>query len=102
MSKMSNINLALQEQAEELGFSTVQEAIDNGYVVVYSVEKSKLISPQDQAHEAWLKRKERTLKELRDLQEILETLADGEPHEVSSYWADTIWGTINFIEEGEM
>lgn len=67
MSKMSNINLTLQEQAEELGFSTVQEAIDNGYDVVYTVEKSKLISPQDQAHEAWLEEKTHALEGLEDL-----------------------------------
>ena len=35
MSEIGKINLDLQEQANELGYSTVQEAIDAGYVVLY-------------------------------------------------------------------
>ena len=31
MSKLGQVNFDLQEQAEELGFETVQEALDNGY-----------------------------------------------------------------------
>ena len=106
MSKMSNIAMELDERAVELGFADHLEAMANGYD--WGVGEDcvaflwKAEDEQEKAHEAWLKRKERTLKELRDLQEILETLADGEPHKVSSYWADTIWGAINFIEEGEM
>lgn len=103
MSKMSQLHVELTEQASELGFESIYEAEQHGYEA--DLENAKLVKvedEQDKAHEAWLKRKERTLKELRDLQETLETLADGEPHEVSSYWADTIWGAINFIEEGEM
>lgn len=98
--------IQLQECAEELGFSTITEALDAGYHEVqdlvagtFTLEK---IDEQQKAHEAWLKEKETLLKELSNLQEIIETLADGEPHEVSSYWADTIWSTINFIEKGEM
>lgn len=35
MSEIGKINLDLQEQANGLGYSTVQEAIDAGYVVLY-------------------------------------------------------------------
>lgn len=31
MSKIGQVNLDLQEQAEALGFESVQEALDNGY-----------------------------------------------------------------------
>lgn len=31
MSKIGKVNLDLQEQAEALGFESVQEALDNGY-----------------------------------------------------------------------
>ena len=33
MSRISDYNLMLQEQAEQLGFSTTQEALDAGYVI---------------------------------------------------------------------
>lgn len=95
MSKMSNINLALQEQAEELGFSTVQEAIDNGYDVVYSVEKSKLISPQDQAHEAWLKERAGVLADLRYMLDEETPLGDQDK-------IDALSRAIDFIEKGEV
>ena len=68
MSKMGQLNFVLQEQAEELGFETVQEALDNGYEVDY--EKQVLIDPQEAAHEAWLKEKEEILQKLQKLQRI--------------------------------
>lgn len=87
MSKMSQLNFALQEEANELGFSTVQEALDNGYTVVMHCEngacehhlrkKSEMIArrekyyakrdaelalyEQEAAHKAWLKEKEEAL-----------------------------------------
>lgn len=68
MSRMGNYNLQLQEQAEELGFSTVQEAIDNGYHVVEDLVAGtatlKKLDEQEQAHEAWLKEKKRVLEGL--------------------------------------
>lgn len=33
MSKLGNINLELQDQANELGFETVQEALDHGFKI---------------------------------------------------------------------
>lgn len=36
MSMIGRLNFALQEQAEELGFETTQEALDNGYKVNYA------------------------------------------------------------------
>ena len=45
MSKMGQVNFDLQEQAEELGFETVQEALDNGYHAYMGVDGStKLVS----------------------------------------------------------
>ena len=98
--------IQLQECAENLGFSTITEALDAGYHEVqdlvagtFTLEK---IDEQEKAHEAWLEEKNSLLKDLTGLQEILETLADGEKHEISSYWADTIWHAIEFIRKGEM
>ena len=59
MSKLGRVNLELQEQANELGFSTVQEALDNGYEVDY--ENETLKAPQEAAHKAWLKEKDEVL-----------------------------------------
>lgn len=61
MSKIGKLNLDLQEQANKLGFSTVQEALDNGYEVNVHGE---LVEPETVAHEAWLKEKKRVLEGL--------------------------------------
>lgn len=68
MSKVGQYNLELQEQAEELGFSTTQEALDAGFTVDYTAKEPTLVfdndKAQEQAHEAWLKEKEEVLKGL--------------------------------------
>lgn len=97
MSNISRVNLDLQEQANELGFSTVQEAIDNGYVVTYNEDDEvKLMKNEDwqhlQAHNAWLIERETILNELR-------MLADAHlPNAVRN----VIGETIKFIEKGEV
>lgn len=58
----SEVVIPLQEIAEELGYSTVQEAIDDGYAVDYG--NSTLLSPEEQAHEAWFADKQQLLNEL--------------------------------------
>ena len=71
MSKIGNYNLILQEQAEELGFSTTQEAFDNGYEVVekqngepYLTRFLSAEEEQEEAHKAWLKEKEECIHKL--------------------------------------
>lgn len=97
MSNIGKVNLDLQEQANELGFSTVQEAVDNGYAIVYGVDdKAKLMTEEDcqhlQAHNAWLIERETILNELR-------MLADAHlPNAVRN----VIGETIKFIEKGEV
>lgn len=53
MSKIGRVNLELQEQANELGYDTVQEALDNGYVVGTDVfgGTTRLIKPIDMQKE---------------------------------------------------
>ena len=97
MSNIGKVNLDLQEQANELGFSTVQEAIDNGYVVTYNEDDEvKLMKNEDwqhlQAHNAWLTERETILNEVR-------MLADAHlPNAVRN----VIGETIKFIEKGEV
>lgn len=92
MSKIGRVNLELQEQANELGFSTVQEALDNGYEVDY--ENETLKDPQEAAHEAWLKEREEVIKGLVDCYKHLH----GFPPEVY----DKILRAIEFIKKGEV
>ena len=78
MSKIGRVNLELQEQANELGYDTVQEALDNGYEVIqrtmgaprdldeidrepevwYELQKKDEL---EEAHKAWLKEKKEVL-----------------------------------------
>lgn len=132
MSKIGRVNLELQEQANELGFSTVQEALDNGYEVDYfwnspdaedfgthpelvylGKEPTKceheLVQIDDggfleEAHKAWLKEKEEVLKELESLLTFNKDDAHT-PYEVSYMLEkslDKVKHAIDFIEKGEV
>lgn len=97
MSKTGKVNLDLQEQANELGFSTVQEAIDNGYVVVYKDDgEVELMKNEDwqhlQAHNEWLIERETILNELRMLTDA----------HLPNAVRNVIGETIKFIEKGEV
>lgn len=93
---MSNIKtklvMPLQEIAEELGFSTIQDALDNGYHVVEDLVTGeatlKKLDEQELAHEAWLKEKNIIIGEL-------EMLINDTPYQV---YKDTLRNTIKFIE----
>lgn len=103
MSKMSDLHLELTEQANELGFETIQDAVNSGYVVDY--ERGKLVKyglgypetveylmkEQEKAHEAWLKEKACALEGLEDLRKRI-------PYD----WTETIDvldRAIKFIKE---
>ena len=104
--------MQLQEQAEELGFETVQEALDNGCVVGTELfgDAPRLIKPIDmqkeleEAHKAWLKEKEKVLEELESLLTFNKDNACT-PYEVSYMLEkslDKIKHAIDFIEKGEV
>lgn len=87
--------IQLQERAEELGFSTITEAIDAGYHEVqdlvagtFTLEK---IDEQEEAHEAWLKERKMVLADLKYL--MKETDDDDTK--------DALKRAIDFIEKGE-
>lgn len=88
----------LQERAEELGFSTITEAIDAGYHEVqdlvagtFTLEK---IDEQDKAHEAWLKERDEVLEEQRRLHDRLMELG-------YDTLAESVFKAIEFMEKGE-
>lgn len=71
-SKMSQLHAELSEQAIELGFENIEEALANGYEVDY--EAKELVSPyvlcdkaHKEVHEAWLKEQEIILGGLMNL-----------------------------------
>lgn len=99
MSKMSQLHAELSEQANELGFETIQDAVNSGYVVDY--DKGKLVKcglgypetveylakEQEKAHEAWLEERDEVLGGLLNLM----------VHNVYDY--DTVIKAYNFIKE---
>lgn len=92
MSKMSQLQAELSEQAVELGFRNIEEAFDNGYEVVSDGSFAHLVKPEDEqekAHEAWLKEKEIVVGSLMNL--LI--------HKVFDF--DIIERAIKFIKEGE-
>ena len=108
MSKMSQLHLTLDEQAMELGFEGLGEALMKGYDVDY--EKGKLIrrglgysetveyliEEQEKAHEAWLEERASVLADLRVLRDdIWEENHDDDMR-------DALTRTIVFIERGEV
>lgn len=89
MSKMSQLYAELSEQANELGFETIQDAVNSGYIVDY--EKGKLVKyglgysetveyltkEQEKAHEAWLKERDHAIEILDLVADVLKEINDG-------------------------
>lgn len=87
--------MALQEQAEELGFSTIQDAIDAGYEVAYKASGDhQLYKPDEQelAHRAWLEEKREVLNDLD-----IVAHSDSVPFEHK----EIVKHAIEFIRKGE-
>lgn len=95
MSKTGNLYLELQDQAQELGFDTVEEALEHGYEVVRGTLKKKE-DEQTKAHEAWLEEKKVVLGDLRNL--YLGYCASGKSDTTD---AAVISRAIEFIAKGE-
>lgn len=112
MSKISKYYLDLTEQAQELGYDTVEEALNDGY----EVHMGKLRQCGDymdggkteieQAHEAWLKEKEIVLGILRIDIDTIDKLNDTNDLAITRTWVKSLGSdikkAIKLIEEGEM
>lgn len=88
MSKMSQLHAELSEQAYELGFESIEEAQEHGYVC--DLDNGKLVDGRELAHQAWLEEKDEVLNDLECL--ITNKTFD----------EDIINHTIKFIEKGEL
>ena len=106
MSKLGEVNFNLQEQAEELGFESVQEALDNGYRAFMNIDgTNKLVkmTPSDttpywvsedmaEAHKDYEQRRQIIIDKL-------EMLINDTPYQV---YEDTLKEAIEFIKEKEV
>lgn len=101
MSKMSQLNAELSEQAYELGYLTLDQALADGYEVDYRNNKLVRVDGREQAHEEWLKEKEEILKGLHDLALEYSYMIDAGDKEAVTK-RNIIENTIDFIERGEM
>lgn len=75
--------IQLQECAEELGFETIEQALNAGYHEVqdlvdntFTLEK---VDEQEQAHEAWLKKRDSILKRLKRLDNSMKSMGIKNP-----------------------
>lgn len=98
MSKLSQIQLDLTEQANELGFEDIEEAEANGYEITYNGKGWKLTPDVNKAYEErrkeWKKEKQ---KVIRKLQLAKSTMRANNYFEC----ADRVAEAIKFIKEIE-
>lgn len=99
MSKIGQYNLELQEQANEYGFDTTQEALDNDFKVAYGDHTAYLYRDDGQAdaHEAWLKEKAEVIGDLNNMLIGLSAAGKSDTTEFG-----IIQHAIKFINNGEM
>ena len=106
MSKIGNLYIELTEQANELGFETVEEAFNYGYEVVRGELKPKE-DQQTKAHEAWLKEKEIALSKLDEVLGFFKRISNcnevsKELKKESNMNIGRIRRAMNFIKKGEI
>ena len=95
MSKMGDLNLKLQEEVNDLGYDSVQEAIADGWDSAEYYSTSKKIDGQAKAHEAWLEEKKALLEELENLHDYF-------VEEDDLHYSIVVAKAIEFIKKGEI
>ena len=108
MSKMSQLHAELSEQAASLGYETLEQALNDGYVVDYENGKliengmgysdtvKYLVKEHQKARAEWLKERDEVLKGLDDLYDELVYIG------IDDEYLATLNNTINFIKKGEV
>lgn len=76
MSKIGDIRLQLDEQAEALGFESLEQAQQAGCEVDW--DKIELVEPLEAAHRAWEAEKKKVLGYARDIMDSLEDVYQDE------------------------
>lgn len=94
MSKMSQLHAELSEQATDLGYESLELALEDGWCVDYDEGRLyKRIDVQEEAHKAWLEEREEVLGELISVYNDIDA-----PKDLKKY----IKHAIEFIKKGEM
>lgn len=99
MSKMSQLYAELSEQAYDLGYVSLEAAEAHGCEVDW--ESQKLISPEEAAHRALLKEREKLIETLISRRDDAADLAMGTSTHTDE-WAQTALDldkAIDFIKE---
>lgn len=98
MSKMSELYNEISEQVAELGFQSIEEAEEHGYVVDYL--SMKLVKNTDLAEEAFESKKKNFMEEKNKLIQKLKEIKDclDNNGNIKSYSKD-IEDIIHFVEE---
>lgn len=109
-SKIGSYNLALEEQATELGFESLSQALEAGCVTGGDCDQPRLIEPLTAAHEAWEKEKKEALDAINHLKTSMENVygdsfkpeiaaiaIDGDPDKAFRY--SDVLKIEKFIEE---
>lgn len=109
MSKIGRVNLELTEEANELGYDSVGEAIADGWE---ANEVAATLTKKDElreAHEAWLKEKEEVLEELDVLNTYFEESIDAaaalqslEEAFIFTQLKGYVKDAVEFIKKGEV
>lgn len=96
MSKMSQLNLAVTEEAYDMGYISLEAALADGWEIDY--ERGKLykgVNALELAHREWLKEKKAVLKDLEELHAKL-------INEEYTEWGTIVNNAMKFIEKGEV
>lgn len=109
---MSQLHAELTEQAYELGFENLEEALANGYEVDY--EECRLLHPyvltnkeHEKAHKAWLEERGKVVDGLKSILNAI----DKQPYSNMTNYElficiknikSVIANAIDFIEKGEV
>lgn len=102
---MSQLHAELTEQANEMGYATIEDAERDGYHMVQDLIegtfKLEKIDGQEQAHEAWLKERKEVLSELNKLYRFFEIYVE---RGIDGYSGLTYYvkHAIDFIKKGEI
>lgn len=108
--EISNIQMELEEQAQELGFESLEMAQKAGCEVEWHKDSAELVEPLELAHRAWEKEKEESLAAIDRLKTSMENVygedfkpeiaaiaIDGDPDKAFRY--SDVLRIEKFIEE---
>lgn len=103
MSKMSQLHAELSEQAYELGYLTLDQALADGYEVDYRTSRlERSVDGREQAHKEWLKERNEVLADLELLKAVESTVEQITKDKLNYDPIGKINRAIEFIKKGEV